>query len=255
PIMADVLVIAMPGPVPATSVIFEMLKSSTLIESCPSERRMQKRFAGLKSRWMIPLAGENVPFAYSRCRVGTALRHAPRASDTRRWSVGAKGPAGLGAVFHADRPGSSRPASGTRANCRKMTMDGGGPMRSARPRLLGRSGPAGRRGSTGPRPVCDDRNASGHQRAKLHAGAAETQLHHAVVDDQAQHFQGRPAGGGECLLDRCGGGAVAGGERGDPAAREGFDAGHDLAAGHQAVDAHVGAPVVVIVDPRGQAAL
>jgi hypothetical protein len=117
--MADVLVIAMPGPVPATSVIFEMLKSSTLIESCPSERRMQKRFAGLKSRWMIPLAGENVPFAYSRCRVGTALRHAPRASDTRRWSVGAKGPAGLGAVFHADRPGSSRPASGTRANCRK----------------------------------------------------------------------------------------------------------------------------------------
>ena len=35
---------------PLEPVIFEMPKSSTLIESCPSDRRMQKRFAGFKSR-------------------------------------------------------------------------------------------------------------------------------------------------------------------------------------------------------------
>jgi hypothetical protein len=55
---------------------------------------------------------------------------------------------------------------------------------------------------------------------------------------------------------------VAGGERGYPAARHGVDAGQDLVCAskkaigwHQAVDSHVGAPMVVIVDPRGQAAL
>ena len=32
-------------------------------------------------------------------------------------------------------------------------------------------------------------NPSGHQRAKLHAGAAEAQLHDAVEGDQAQDLQ------------------------------------------------------------------
>jgi hypothetical protein len=54
----------------------------------------------------------------------------------------------------------------------------------------------------------------------------------------------------------------AGDEPGDPAAREGVDAGQDLVCasmkavgGDQPVDAHVGAAMVVVLDPRGQAAL
>jgi hypothetical protein len=44
-----VLVIDIPDP-PLESATFEMPKSSTLIMSCPSERRTAKRFAGFKSR-------------------------------------------------------------------------------------------------------------------------------------------------------------------------------------------------------------
>ena len=51
---ALVLVMSCPGA--AGVVIFEMPKSSTLIESWPSARWMQKRFAGLRSRWTIPSA-------------------------------------------------------------------------------------------------------------------------------------------------------------------------------------------------------
>ena len=77
---------------PPCVVIFEMPKSSTLIESWPSARRMQKRFAGFRSRWTMPSACASAMASHAwstnstACSTGIArlvLRARPRGRPPR----------------------------------------------------------------------------------------------------------------------------------------------------------------------------